>query len=119
MMTTIPLSTPTSRRPKRPVDCKPTITRSSLNDGYSVDSGLSKATLLGPHSAIFDDDIRPGGRTFACLAALARRRIKVRGRATLSHFAGRMVHTFRRLDLAKVSKATASTMMTPMTICWM
>ena len=28
-------------------------------------------------------------------------------------------HTFLRLDLAKVSKATASTMMTPMMICWM
>ena len=32
---------------------------------------------------------------------------------------GVRVHTFRRLDLAKVSNATASTMMTPMTICWM
>ena len=29
------------------------------------------------------------------------------------------LHTFLRLDLAKVSKATASTMMTPMMICWM
>ena len=28
-------------------------------------------------------------------------------------------HTFLRRDLAKVSKATASTMMTPMMICWM
>lgn len=30
-----------------------------------------------------------------------------------------VAHTFLRLDLAKVSKATASTMITPMTICWM
>ena len=47
------------------------------------------------------------------------RRIQARGRVTRSRFAEQGVYTFRRLDLAKVSKATASTMMTPMTICWM
>ena len=40
-------------------------------------------------------------------------------RAPKARSGGQTAQILRRRDLANVSNATASTMMTPMTICWM